>query len=93
MDEQRILTPFSKEIPDMESKTILSGFTLIELLVTVAVVVVLLVVGVPEYRRMTENNRQVAAIADFIAGLDVSEDIKTELSKVTPHNYTGIVDY
>ena len=34
-----------------------------------------------------------AAIADFIAGLDVSEDIKAELSAVTPHNYTGIVDY
>ncbi len=34
-----------------------------------------------------------AAIADFIAGLDVSDDIKAELSTVTPHNYTGIVDY
>ncbi len=34
-----------------------------------------------------------AAIADFIAGLDVSDDIKAELSKVTPHNYTGIIDF
>ncbi len=34
-----------------------------------------------------------AAIADFIAGLDVSDDIKAELSRVTPHNYTGISGY
>jgi adenylosuccinate lyase len=34
-----------------------------------------------------------AAIADFIAGLNVSDEIKTELSMVTPFNYTGIVDY
>ncbi len=33
------------------------------------------------------------AIADFIAGLDVGEEIKAELSKVTPHNYTGMIDY
>ena len=33
------------------------------------------------------------AIAAFIAGLDVSDAIKAELSAVTPQNYTGIVDY
>jgi adenylosuccinate lyase len=33
-------------------------------------------------------NKQV--IAEFIASLDVSETIKDELSKITPHNYTGI---
>jgi adenylosuccinate lyase len=33
------------------------------------------------------------AIADFIAGLNVSDEVKAELSKVTPHNYTGIVDF
>ena len=48
------------------------GFTLIELLVTVAVLVVLLVVGVPEYRRMTENNRQVAAINTIIGDLNLA---------------------
>ena len=42
------------------------GFTLTELLVTVAVLIVLLVVGVPEYRSMTENNRQVAAINKMV---------------------------
>jgi len=30
------------------------------------------------------------AIADFIDGLDVSEEVKTELHAITPHNYTGI---
>jgi adenylosuccinate lyase len=34
-----------------------------------------------------------AAIADFIAGLDVSDGIKAELSAVTPHNYTGIIEF
>ena len=33
------------------------------------------------------------AIADFIAGLDVPDSVKTELAQVTPHNYTGIIDY
>jgi len=48
------------------------GFTLIELMVTVAVLIVLLVVGVPEYRRMTENNRQVAAINTMIGDLNLA---------------------
>lgn len=33
------------------------------------------------------------AIAEFIAGLDVSDTLKAELKAVTPHNYTGITDY
>ena len=33
------------------------------------------------------------AIADFIQGLDISDEVKAELSKITPHNYTGILDY
>jgi len=48
------------------------GFTLIELMVTVAVLIVLLVVGVPEYRRMTENNRQVAAINTMVGDLNLA---------------------
>lgn len=48
------------------------GFTLIELLVTVAVLIVLLLVGVPEYRRMTENNRQVAAINTMVGDLNLA---------------------
>ena len=34
-----------------------------------------------------------AAITEFISQLNVSDQIKAELSKVTPHNYTGIVDF
>jgi len=54
------------------------GFTLIELLVTVVVLIVLLVLGVPEYRRMTENNRQVAAINTIVGDLNLarSEAVK-----------------
>jgi len=48
------------------------GFTLIELLITVAVLVVMLVLGVPEYRRMTENNRQVAAINTMVGDLNLA---------------------
>ena len=48
------------------------GFTLIELLVTVAVLIVLLVVGVPEYRRLTENNRQVAALNTMVGDLNLA---------------------
>ena len=48
------------------------GFTLIELLVTVAVLSILLLVGVPEYRRMTENNRQVAAINTMVGDLNLA---------------------
>jgi adenylosuccinate lyase len=33
------------------------------------------------------------AIADFIAGLDVADSVKAELSAITPLNYTGIIDY
>ena len=41
----------------------------------------------------THTRIDAQAIADFIAGLPVSDDIKAELSRITPHNYTGIVDY
>jgi adenylosuccinate lyase len=34
-----------------------------------------------------------AAIADFISRLDVSDEIKAELSNVTPQNYTGVIDF
>ena len=34
-----------------------------------------------------------AAIVDFISTLDVSDEIKAELSRVTPRNYTGIIDF
>ncbi len=33
------------------------------------------------------------AIAEFIESLDVSDDLKKELSAITPQNYTGIVDF
>ncbi len=55
-----------------------NGFTLIELLVTVAVVSILLAVGVPEFKRMTEGNRLVAIINKLAGDLNLarSESIK-----------------
>ena len=48
------------------------GFTLIELVVTMAVLIVLLVLGVPEFKRMTEGNRQVAAINAIVSDLNLA---------------------
>ncbi len=41
---------------------------------------------------LTRTNEKITqkAIADFIAGLDVSEAVKEELLRFTPENYTGI---
>lgn len=41
---------------------------------------------------LTRKNEQInkAAIHDFIDGLDVAEQVKTELKEITPQNYTGI---
>lgn len=34
-----------------------------------------------------------AAIAEFIDGLDISDDIKTSLKSITPQNYVGIINF
>ncbi len=41
---------------------------------------------------LTRTNQKITAVtmADFIDGLNVSEDIKAELKKITPFNYTGV---
>ena len=41
---------------------------------------------------LTRTNTQItqASLIDFINGLKISEEIKTELKNITPHNYTGI---
>jgi len=41
---------------------------------------------------LTRTNHQITqqALLEFIAGLNVSEAVKKELSDITPHNYTGI---
>jgi adenylosuccinate lyase len=46
-------------------------------------------------KALTRTHKEIdaAAIADFIAGLDVSDQIKAELSAITPHNYTGIISF
>jgi adenylosuccinate lyase len=55
--------------------------------------------GYPEpyeaLKALTRTHKEIdaAAIAEFIAGLDVSAAVKAELSAVTPHNYTGIIDF
>lgn len=47
------------------------------------------------YEKLKELTRGSGGITreslhNFIAGLDVTEDIKTELRAITPHNYTGV---
>lgn len=41
---------------------------------------------------LTRTNAMITeqSIADFISSLDVTENIKEELKKITPHSYTGI---
>ncbi|MBD8389720.1 adenylosuccinate lyase [Dysgonomonas sp. BGC7] len=43
-------------------------------------------------KALTRTNNTITAdsIAGFINGLDVSEDVKSELRKITPHSYTGV---
>jgi adenylosuccinate lyase len=41
----------------------------------------------------THGKIDARAISDFIAGLDLSDAVKAEMSAVTPHNYTGIIDF
>ncbi|TAF44768.1 MAG: adenylosuccinate lyase [Sphingobacteriales bacterium] len=43
-------------------------------------------------KNLTRTNEQInqASIATFINGLNISESVKTELSKITPSNFTGI---
>ena len=44
---------------------------------------------------LTRTNEKINAktMAAFVENLDVSEAVKEELKKITPHNYTGIVNY
>ncbi|MCX6316587.1 MAG: adenylosuccinate lyase [Bacteroidetes bacterium] len=43
-------------------------------------------------KELTRGNKKIdqKAIHDFIAALEVSDSLKKELKKITPHNYTGI---
>ncbi|HVA97922.1 MAG TPA: adenylosuccinate lyase [Bacteroidia bacterium] len=43
-------------------------------------------------KNLTRSNEHITkeSISNFIESLDVSEKIKSELKKITPHNYTGI---
>ena len=43
-------------------------------------------------KALTRTNQAIteSSIADFIAGLNVSESVKAELRAITPHTYTGI---
>ncbi|MES2108146.1 MAG: adenylosuccinate lyase [Bacteroidota bacterium] len=43
-------------------------------------------------KELTRTNTHVNAqtIAEFVDGLSVSDEIKQEIKKITPHNYTGI---
>jgi adenylosuccinate lyase len=43
-------------------------------------------------KELTRGNKKIdkKAIHDFIDGLKINSDIRKELKKITPHNYTGI---
>jgi adenylosuccinate lyase len=43
-------------------------------------------------KELTRGNKKIdqKAIHDFIAALEISDSLKKELKKITPHNYTGI---
>ncbi len=43
-------------------------------------------------KALTRTNQAItaASIAEFIDGLNVSESVKNELRKITPHSYTGV---
>jgi adenylosuccinate lyase len=43
-------------------------------------------------KALTRTNNAITAesISNFIEGLDVSDTVKNELKKITPHTYTGV---
>ena len=43
-------------------------------------------------KELTRTNQTInkQSIAEFIANLDISADLKQELNNITPHNYTGV---
>jgi adenylosuccinate lyase len=55
--------------------------------------------GYPEpfeaLKKLTRTHKTInqKVIAEFIKGLDVTEAVKTELLKITPENYTGILGF
>lgn len=46
-------------------------------------------------KELTRGNNQVSkkSIHQFIDGLKIDEDLKKELKKISPHNYTGVVNF
>ena len=46
-------------------------------------------------KELTRTNEKITAksIAVFVEGLKISEEVKAELKKITPHNYTGVINY
>jgi adenylosuccinate lyase len=46
-------------------------------------------------KELTRGNHQVdkRSMHQFIDGLKVNDDVKKELRKITPHNYTGMVNF
>jgi len=46
-------------------------------------------------KELTRGNNQVnkKSIHQFIDGLKIDEDLKKELKKISPHNYTGVVNF
>jgi len=44
---------------------------------------------------LTRTNEKIDAesMAKFVEGLDISDEVKTELKRITPANYTGIINF
>lgn len=52
-----------------------AGFTLVELMIAVAVLSILLGLGVPSFRSMTQNNRASAVTNDLVAALHTARSV------------------
>ena len=46
-------------------------------------------------KELTRGNNKIdkKTIHHFIDGLKIDDDLKKELKKITPHNYTGMVNF
>lgn len=56
----------------MKNKASQSGYTLIELMLVCAIIIILMVVGVPGFQAMYQNNRQVISTNEVVSSLQLA---------------------